>query len=657
MIRIPISARRRRSRKSPRRPGQPRREAARDWPADRHRGRHRVPCLSVSTADRNLLPCASGRPERDRAPAGLAKQILRAAADATKAEPRRSAVFEQTRAVLFLSTPHAGAELASLVNAFTIVFGASVSIEDLRAHDAHLGELFNWYRNHADAAGIHTKTYYEQRETGGLLIVNPPSAHPGVGDDPIRLDEDHLSIAKPRSREAQVYGAACGLVREHVLAGRPAVAVQGDRAAFSALPLNAIAVAGAGGATASLNPASLPRLDQPRVPCELPPAAESFVGRETGARAPDRQVERCGGGASVRFADADTGSHYRHHPHARLAAPGGSSARAHVGRPSDGARGRRSRAADRRSDGEQPAATHRSDAGVARRGLLRRLQNADASTWQFTHVLGYRFARQETGSDGGLKRRLGRWAHQHLAAALNARAFGATPDAARALEHAAALMRTDDDQQLWRPLVAYLFYTGFDRLLDLGQLSQVDLAVKACEEWLGRLDLMAWVMTSRLRERAVLWNWRALVLREQGDLSGALTACRESLAVRQRLANADPSNAKWQSDLSLTLNHVGRILYDQDDLPGALDAHREALTVALRLAATDPSNAGWQRDLWSCYTEMAATLDRTGNRPEALRFAEESLAIDERLASLDPTNVIWQKDLRVSRKQVARLRS
>jgi triacylglycerol esterase/lipase EstA (alpha/beta hydrolase family) len=60
----------------------------------------------------------------------LAKQVLRKSVDAID-EPRKKQVSDQTRAVLFLATPHAGAELATLLNTFRVVFGTTVSIEDL----------------------------------------------------------------------------------------------------------------------------------------------------------------------------------------------------------------------------------------------------------------------------------------------------------------------------------------------------------------------------------------------------------------------------------------------------------------------------------------------------------------------------------------------
>lgn len=125
----------------------------------------------------------------------VAKHILRKSADAT--DPGKKRVAANTRADLFLATPHAGAALASLVNSFRIVFGPTVSLEDLRAHDANLRELNDWYCNHAPTLGIEAVTYYETRAVRGVLIVTATSARPGVGADPVGLDEDHLSIAKP----------------------------------------------------------------------------------------------------------------------------------------------------------------------------------------------------------------------------------------------------------------------------------------------------------------------------------------------------------------------------------------------------------------------------------------------------------------------------
>jgi len=93
----------------------------------------------------------------------------------------------------------------------------------------------------------------------------------------------------------------------------------------------------------------------------------------------------------------------------------------------------------------------------------------------------------------------------------------------------------------------------------------------------------------------------------------------------------------------------------QGDLALALASYGQSLEVSRRLAEADPSNAGWQRDLSLSLTRIAQVHERNGNHSEALRLAEESLAIDERLAALDRSNVMWQKDVAVSRALVRRL--
>src|SRR6185369_16624060 len=83
---------------------------------------------------------------------------------------------------------------------------------------------------------------------------------------------------------------------------------------------------------------------------------------------------------------------------------------------------------------------------LVRRGLLRR---AEKNYWQFTHVLGYRFARDEDSSDPELRQRLGYWLHQRLTMAL---ATGAGSESRATLgsllQHCAAVLRADADQRL-----------------------------------------------------------------------------------------------------------------------------------------------------------------------------------------------------------------
>jgi tetratricopeptide (TPR) repeat protein len=83
----------------------------------------------------------------------------------------------------------------------------------------------------------------------------------------------------------------------------------------------------------------------------------------------------------------------------------------------------------------------------------------------------------------------------------------------------------------------------------------------------------------------------------QGDLAGALKSFRESLAIRERLAQSDPGNAGWQRDLSISMSKVGNVQLAQGDLAGALKSYRDSLAIFERLAQSNPGNTRWQRDL------------------------------------------------------------
>ena len=71
----------------------------------------------------------------------------------------------------------------------------------------------------------------------------------------------------------------------------------------------------------------------------------------------------------------------------------------------------------------------------------------------------------------------------------------------------------------------------------------------------------------------------------QGDLAGALAAYEAGLAIAERLAAADPGNAGWQRDLSVSRNKLGDVRRAQGDLAGALAAYE----------ASRPSASGWPR--------------------------------------------------------------
>src|SRR6516225_4414146 len=133
-----------------------------------------------------------------------------------------------------------------------------------------------------------------------------------------------------------------------------------------------------------------------------------------------------------------------------------------------------------------------------------------------------------------------------------------------------------------------------------------------------------------------------------GDLDSALTAYRDSLAIRERLAGSDRSNTGWQRDLSVSYEKVGDVLVARGKLDEALKSYWDSLAIRERLAASDSGNTGGQRGLSVSYIKVGDVLVARGKLDEALESYRDSLAIFERLAGSDRSNTGWQRDLSVS---------
>jgi len=146
----------------------------------------------------------------------LIKQVLRNARDS--GNPALRGIIDQTRLIVFLSTPHSGSDIASWVKHISALLRSNVSIDELKAHDPRLRELNQWYRNHARDLNITTFVYCEKLATSGFLVVNETTADPGIpGVTPVPLDLDHISICKPESKNAQAYLRVKRLIEDNIL--------------------------------------------------------------------------------------------------------------------------------------------------------------------------------------------------------------------------------------------------------------------------------------------------------------------------------------------------------------------------------------------------------------------------------------------------------
>lgn len=131
--------------------------------------------------------------------------------------PSWQKIVEKTRGIVFFSTPHSGADVASWLTVLLSVLPGTVALDNLRAHDPALNDLNTWYRENAPGLGVRTLVYYEEKNTSGLQaapgigrffggragrviavrVVDRDSANPGLtGVVPVGVNADHFEVCK-----------------------------------------------------------------------------------------------------------------------------------------------------------------------------------------------------------------------------------------------------------------------------------------------------------------------------------------------------------------------------------------------------------------------------------------------------------------------------
>jgi hypothetical protein len=105
----------------------------------------------------------------------------------------------------------------------------------------------------------------------------------------------------------------------------------------------------------------------------------------------------------------------------------------------------------------------------------------------------------------------------------------------------------------------------------------------------------------------------------------------------------------------VSYDRIGNVLVAQGTLPEALKSYRDGLAIRNRLAQADPGNAGWQRDLSVSYGKIGASLRRTGKTADALSALIQGRKIIADITQMSPDNAQWKQDLAWFDEQIARL--
>jgi tetratricopeptide (TPR) repeat protein len=129
-------------------------------------------------------------------------------------------------------------------------------------------------------------------------------------------------------------------------------------------------------------------------------------------------------------------------------------------------------------------------------------------------------------------------------------------------------------------------------------------------------------------------NSFGVVLNSTGKSVEALTAHQKSLAIRQKLADANPSVTEFQVALSSSHNNIGHLLSDTGRPAEALEAHGQALAILQKLANANPADATIQMQLAGTYNNFGLVLSQTEKPQRALEAQRKALAIRQRLAEV-----------------------
>ena len=107
----------------------------------------------------------------------------------------------------------------------------------------------------------------------------------------------------------------------------------------------------------------------------------------------------------------------------------------------------------------------------------------------------------------------------------------------------------------------------------------------------------------------------------------------------------------------MAYERIGFLLSDREEtVLEALTAFRNSLTIRERLVEVDPSNAGWQHDVALAYQPLIlGYLFITHEKEKAGRLLTVGRKIMQQLHSLSPDNSRWKKDLAWYEKQMAAL--
>jgi len=170
----------------------------------------------------------------------------------SKGVARFKEMVNQIRGVVFVGTPHNGAQLATLATYAAVFLRTNTQVKNMQMHDAHLRALnaqFLAYYNDPPAGKVSALTFTETqgvfvgkrilgiRVGPTVTIVGPNDGNAHVrGEVPVPLAENHISMCKLSNKNQPLYKSLLRFLREDVDLALSSVASEVDGSVGKELP-------------------------------------------------------------------------------------------------------------------------------------------------------------------------------------------------------------------------------------------------------------------------------------------------------------------------------------------------------------------------------------------------------------------------------------
>jgi tetratricopeptide (TPR) repeat protein len=150
-------------------------------------------------------------------------------------------------------------------------------------------------------------------------------------------------------------------------------------------------------------------------------------------------------------------------------------------------------------------------------------------------------------------------------------------------------------------------------------------------------------------ELAVIHDHIGIHMLSMGKPEAALTAWRKALDIQQELTNANPAVIRFQFRLAKIYDNIAWCLLNMGQPVQGAEADCKALDIMQKLVEDNPAVADCQDELANFQINIGRALDRQKRLAEAFTALDKGLFILQRLVKADPKNVFHRRALGESR--------